>query len=1141
MTTVEANPRRPTPFHFSDPRKQGIHERLRRLVGPGPAAFWKDACAIVGSEASPSLESVAHLTGHLFREIESALRDVLSVAPNDPASTSTAKPADKRKDEIKAILAAWGVSADEPWAQAWLRLNLHRAAHRAALDRPRPIDSEFRQLWDDLEAVLDIVLKKFEAQYLTVFERLDALLTHAEPSSEDLKVLKEEIPQSFAARRYFFDRLNDPAWLAPLAKRGFFKNPPPPEWDPDDNSISYPRWPETGYLTRMAALVPDIAQRIALEIPDTENIRVHEDLADVACALPAKLAAVVAPRVKTWLTAPHQLLLPDKLAVLTLHLTKGGQGEAALDLARSLLEVIPDPRAAREPVPSEGYRQLPEPRGRFQSHEYAEILSQLVPPLAAVAGDAAVDLLSDLLENAILLSRRPDERGPEDYSHIWRPAVEDHPQNLNLGLPRLLVSAVRDAAETVAKRDPARVPAMVERLEARPWTVFRRIALHLLRMFPDSAGDFIVTRLTDRAAFDHPGLWHEYSLLARAQFRQLPPAAQATILEWIERGPAVDEDARAHLRERTGKAPTDDDIREYADHWRLRRLAALSDVLPPIWQKRYEALTARLGQPEHPDFVSYRSGVYIGPTSPTSTDSLRAMRLEELVRYLHEWQPTGEMFSPSPEGLGRSLTEIVAANPERFASDAMRFAGLDPTYVRAVIFGLAQAAGGGANRVFPWPPVLDLCRWVLGQPREIPGRDRGNGMMDPGWVWTRKEIARLLERGFEEGPAEIPPELRERAWEILKPLTDDPQPTLDDEAPRDGTTPDPPTMSVNTIRGQAMHAVVQYGLWIRRHIDRAADAKERAARGFDEMPEIRHVLESHLDPEKEPALAIRSVYGRWFPWFALLDFEWARRHVSAIFSPDGPRPALGSTAWDSYITFCPAYDAVLDLLREEYRRAVMRLDPGRSRRAQPHTPEAALVEHLMSLYEGGRFDLDARDDPLALFYQRAGDDLRAYGCEFVGRDLYNVEGPVRPAVLERLQALWARRLAAAQASASPAAYGSEVAAFGWWFASGKFDDHWSIEQLATALRLTGKVDPDHIVVQRLATLSPTMPREAIQCLDLIVGGDKEGWRVQGWTKEMRTILESALGSVDDQARRSATDLINRLGSWGNLEFRDLLH
>ncbi len=68
-----------------------------------------------------------------------------------------------------------------------------------------------------------------------------------------------------------------------------------------------------------------------------------------------------------------------------------------------------------------------------------------------------------------------------------------------------------------------------------------------------------------------------------------------------------------------------------------------------------------------------------------------------------------------------------------------------------------------------------------------------------------------------------------------------------------------------------------------------------------------------------------------------------------------------------------------------------------------------------------------------------------------------------------------------------------------------------------------------------------MPREAIQCLDLIVGGDKEGWRVQGWTKEMRTILESALGSVDDQARRSATDLINRLGSWGNLEFRDLLH
>jgi len=1105
------------------------------LVGPGPAAFWKDACAILGGENPPGLDSATHLTGHLFREIESALRTVLRVAPTDPAPACAAKSADGRRDEIMAILAAWGVSPDEPWAKAWLGLALHRVAHRAALGRPRPIDPKFLQLWDDVEAILDIVLKKFEAQYLTVFGRLDLLLTHATPSSEDLKILKEEIPQSFAARRYFFDRLNDPTWLVPLAKRGFFKSPPPPEWDPDDNTVRYPPWPETRYLVRMASKAPDLVQRIALEVPETENVRVNEDLADIALALPAKLAAVFVPKAKAWLTARHQFLLPDKLAALVSHLAEEDQGEVALDLARSLLAVLPDPRAARESAPGEGYRPLPEPQGRFPTHEYSEILKQLVLTLAINAGETVVDFSCDLLEEAIRLSRRPDERGPEDYSQIWRPAIEDHAQNLDLGLPRLLVSAVRDAAETVAKRDPACLPALVTKLEARRWTVFRRIALHLLRMFPDSVQDLIIARLTDRDVFDHPGLWHEYSLLARAQFRHLPAAAQATILEWIERGPALDEDFRTRRREWTGRSPTEEDARDYADRWRLRRLAAISEVLPPIWRERYEALQAKLGEPKNPEFTAPRSGVFVGPTSPISVDALHKMDLEDLLRYLHEWQPTGEIFSASPEGLGRSLTEIVASSPERFARDATRFDDLDPTYVRALILGLRQAAA--ARRAFPWLPVLVFCRWVLAQPREIPDRNREHGMTDPGWVWTRKAIADLLEKGFEEGLSEIPLSAREEVWGILKHLTEDPEPTPEDEAPRDGVVPDPATVSINSVRGQAMHAVVLYGLWIRRYIDRAADAKERVAQGFDEMPEVREVLERHLD---DPALAIRSVYGRWFPWLALLDIEWARRYVATIFSVDGPRAVLGSAAWESYIKFCSVYDDVFDLLRDVYRFATMRLDPGRTGRGQPHTPEASLAEHLMILYARGRLNVDAPDDPLVLFYQRADDGLRGYACEFLGRDLYNTKEPVQPVVLDRLQAIWARRLGAAQSAASPASHVSEIAAFGWWFASGKFDDRWSVEQLGKALRLAGKIDPDHIVVQRLAALSSTMPREAIQCLDLIVGGDKEGWRVQGWTEEITTILKSALRGSDEQAKRSATDLINRLSSWGNLAFRDLL-
>ena len=63
------------PFRFDDPRQARIFERLKRLVGEGPAAFYRDACRLMTEEND--YESTTHLVAHLLREIESALRDVL--------------------------------------------------------------------------------------------------------------------------------------------------------------------------------------------------------------------------------------------------------------------------------------------------------------------------------------------------------------------------------------------------------------------------------------------------------------------------------------------------------------------------------------------------------------------------------------------------------------------------------------------------------------------------------------------------------------------------------------------------------------------------------------------------------------------------------------------------------------------------------------------------------------------------------------------------------------------------------------------------------------------------------------------------------------------------------------------------------
>jgi hypothetical protein len=91
------------------------------------------------------------------------------------------------------------------------------------------------------------------------------------------------------------------------------------------------------------------------------------------------------------------------------------------------------------------------------------------------------------------------------------------------------------------------------------------------------------------------------------------------------------------------------------------------------------------------------------------------------------------------------------------------------------------------------------------------------------------------------------------------------------------------------------------------------------------------------------------------------------------------------------------------------------------------------------------------------------------------------------------------------------------------------------------LELAGRTHPDHLVVDRLAQLTAEMPLSAVQCLRMMVAGDKEGWHIHMWKDSARSILRTALSSSDDNARREAEDLVNRLGALGHYAaFRDLL-
>jgi len=829
--------------------------------------------------------------------------------------------------------------------------------------------------------------------------------------------------------------------------------------------------------------------------------------------------------------------LPEKLGSLVAHLAKGGQAEAALTLASTLLEILPDPRPEARAEGQDAYRPPPAPRARFDTSHYERILKRDVIELMRVAPIPTFNLICDLLESCIRLSLRNQEyEGPEDLSYIWRRAIEDHTQNRVHTLKNVLVSGVRDAAELSAQGNRISIQELVSVLESRPWRAFHRIALHLLRRFPDSAPDLVAARLLNRSLFDIPGVRHEYVLLLGQCFNALMPEQQRVIFSWIEEGPDLIEFAQGQQR-LTGKEPADEDLARWKRRWQRDRLAWLRPHLTEYWTQWYEALVAELGEPEHPEFGTYITS-WTGPTSPRSAADLRVMSVEEIVDFLSSWHPAKDPRSPSPEGLGRLLEAVVSEGADQFAADAERFQGLDPTYVRALISGFREAVK--KSQSIDWPPVLGLCRWVMEQPREDHGRSSALRDTDPDWGWTRKSIAELLSAVFDEGVATLPFDLRQTAWLILSPLTDDPEPSPEYEAYYGGSNMDPATLSINTTRGEAMHAVVRYGLWVRRHFERLPDAADRIQRGFDEMPEVRDVLDKHLDVARDPSLAVRSVYGQWFPWLILLDKSWAKDSMGRIFPSGDPEKRYRDAAWETYIFFCSPYDEVFEVLRDQYAAAIERLDASREERRQLGDPDDRLAEHLMTFYWRGKLNFGDPDGILSEFWRKVPDPIRGHALSYIGRSLDQWKDTVPPQPLQRLKALWEGRLAAAKEAATPDNYIAEMSAFGWWFVSEKFEDTWAIKQLDEALKIAGKAEPEEEVVERLASLSQNMPREAVRCLEALVKGDQEGWSFHGWREHIRTILATALRETDHETRSAAENLVHYLGSRSYFQFRDLL-
>ena len=930
-------------------------------------------------------------------------------------------------------------------------------------------------------------------------------------------------------RTYFFDHLENPEWVLALAQRGFFDGARGPVDADEPGYVQFPPWPEGRYLVRMAPAAPLAVARVLKKLPPSANPRVTRILLECVQALPSEQFQELAPRTAKWITDPVSAVfldyVADEAAAAISRLMREGKVKQGLKAAKKLLSL--KSRSGADEGNDETLPLLPEPVGRLSDWAYEQAIKKMLPDLVESAGIKGLELFSWLLAVAVKFSRSPNEPADSDAnSFIWRPAIEDHFQNSDHGVRCVVVTAVRDAAVRLAGVSDDDLQAVVGMLDAGT-VLHRRIALHVLAVVAGGA-ELAAERITNRDIFEDYRLKHEYAELLRSRLGEVPPEARSTFLDWVTAGPDVD-GFRRHHEARTGFVPNPEEEAAHAERWKRDWLSIVADHLSGDKAEEHSELVARHGEAHHPDLLTWSESGFADGT-PLEAEDMNAMSVGAVIEYLASWEPhddTRRGFEPSMRGLGRTLEAVVTDRAADFAAAANRMETLDPTHVRSFLSGLEAAVKAGAS--VPWDPPIRLIASVLEHPFEHEDEtlDRER---DPGWRWTRGQAASLIQEGLADRDNRVPFELREAVWGVLEPLTRDPNPTPADEIAAAGySSLDPFTQSINANRSKAMHTVMAYALWCRRELG-ARDFDTAA--GFDLIPEVRTVLEGHLEPDSEPSVAVRAVYGKWLPWLLLLDERWTAANIARILPPAPEFAVLRDVAWNTYVGWCPPFDSVYEVLQHQYEAAVERVpSEGTVDLAGDEQADAKLGEHLVTFHWRGCL----QPALLERWFERADDELAARVMDFLGRALNNTEEDIDPQVLQRIRQLWDSRLEAI--AQEPDAHESEADAFAYTFASAKLDDDWSLAGLEITLRPGSPRWSGRPVIGRLAEIASAKPAEATRCTLRMLQGSANDWDHLGWRDQVRGVLEATNRASDPETIENRNAIVDHYVTRGDHEFR----
>ncbi len=469
---------------------------------------------------------------------------------------------------------------------------------------------------------------------------------------------------------YFFSQLENPHWIMPLKNRGMFDNPPKVE-HVKGGGIRFPLWPASQYLAKMAPHAPTEVASIFIGL-ETHNESIIRDIINAALAMPSAAAKTLVPRISQAMQKEILSLNFKDASDLCVRLAEGGEAKAAMDLAEALFT----------PKFEEGQ----EEPSRRDEYWYKAGLKKVIPVMAGREPRAFLMKLCEWLKVSVDAKKHVDPASGSDYSYMWRPAIEEHGQNLDYEFAGVMVGFVRQGFEQAIRDESLSLGKALEIIAPYSYVVFRRIKVHLINEFAEQNAALARQIMMNRDLFDDHRYKHEYAMLVGRRLDLLTPEDRATWFGWIDAGPDMS-DFDQTFKERLGRDATDEDRQNRINYWKFKKMHWVRKHLEGERKKFYEDMLAKHGKPELADLnVRIDSGRW-GHNSPMTVDELSKVTFEQAVERVSSWTP-GEQsgfMGPDIEGLASTFGQYVATNPSAFSTKAEALIERPAIYVRTFI------------------------------------------------------------------------------------------------------------------------------------------------------------------------------------------------------------------------------------------------------------------------------------------------------------------------------------------------------------------------------------------------------------------------------------------------------------------------